>query len=108
MSACGGGAGGSLASEDIVAALHPTGVLIQQQLTSPASQHVDDRPSLRSEASADFLASVVGTYAPTTHLNCPESINHGGSTWHVLKALEKSLTSQDRAADFLNTFKGEE
>jgi len=86
MSAGGGGAGGSLASEDAVAPLHLVGLLIQKQLTPPASQDVDVLHSLRSRASADFLASVVGTYAPTPHLNYLGSINNGGSSWHVLKA----------------------
>ena len=86
MSAGGCGAGGSLASEDAVAPLHPAGLRIQKQLRPPASQDVDVLPSLRSRASADFLASVVGTYAPTPHLSYLGSINSGGSTWHVLKA----------------------
>jgi len=108
MSAGGGGAGGSLASADAVAPLHPDGVFIQQQLTTPASQDVDDPLSLRSGAPADVLASVVGTYAPTPHLKFPESITHGGSTWHVLKAGEKSWTSKDHAADVFDTFQGDE
>jgi len=107
MTAGGGRPGVLLASEDAVAPLHSAGVLIQQQLAPPALQDVDDPPSLRSGASADFLASVVGTNAPTPHLNFPESINHGGSTWHVLKAGERGWTSHDRAADLFDTFQDE-
>ena len=69
----------SLAPEIAVAPLHPITVLIQQQLTPPASKDVYDSRSLRSGASADFPASVVGTYAPTLHLNCSECTNHGVS-----------------------------
>jgi len=107
MSAGGAGAGNSLASEDAIATLHRAGVLVQQQLTPKASQDVETPPSLRSGASAKFLGNVVGSYASTPHLNCPESIKHGGSTWHVFNAGVKSWTSQDHAADVFDTIKGD-
>jgi len=99
-----GSATTSSASEDVPALSGVPAGATQGQLTPPSSQETDGPTSSTPSGATDFLSSIVGQYAPTPPLACPERIVHAGKTWSAIDICSKGWSKQDHAAGFFHTF----
>jgi len=94
------------ASKDVLALSGVSAGATQGQLTSPSSQETDGPTSSTPAGATDFLSSIVGQYASTPRLACPESIVHAEKTWTAIDIGSKGWSKQDHAAGFFDTFEG--
>jgi len=85
-----------------------TAAAVQQRL--PLGSPLDDEENPPATAAPpvalDDIAAVVGRYASSPFLACPERIKRSSQEWIPLQAGGKSWTKDPRADVFFDTFNG--